>query len=210
MQLKNFCYLLLLPAAHCMAVWMIAPGLAVEKPLVDRLPSAAPVQQPTQSSNPAAKKPNKPENQADKSSFKKVTNPQDKAPAAAISAADMAELKRLFSDVPPSAWYYEPLKSLVERYGCISGYPGGTFQGQSFLTRSEFVAGLDACLNRIDAELKNRTANLVTRDQLAALFRILSSIFENNPNLRRAPGIDNSAPAPTAPAKPDDRPQPKN
>ncbi len=208
MQLKSVCNLLLLPAAHLMAVWMMSPGLTLEKPLPDQAQSS-PTQPTTQLVNPASKKTPKPATQTDKSSLKKAAQSKKSPSSVSISAADMAELNRLFSDVQPSAWYYESLKSLVERYGCISGYPGGTFQGQKFLTRSEFVAGLDACLNRIDAELRNRTANLVTRDQLAALFRILSSIFENNPGLRRAPGIDNGAPPSNAPPKPDDRTQPQ-
>ncbi|UIE37010.1 S-layer homology domain-containing protein [Leptodesmis sichuanensis] len=210
MRVKNFCNWFLLPTAHLMAVSIIAPGLALEKLSVDQMQSLSLAQQTAQAINPASKKTAKPVNQADKNSFKKAAQSQEQGSSAPISATDMAELTRLFSDVQPGAWYYEPLKSLAERYGCISGYPNGTFQGQKFLTRSEFVAGLDACLNRLDAELKNRTANLVTRDQLAALFRILSSIFENNPGLRRAPGMDNGAPSPTVPPKMDDRPQPKN
>jgi len=54
------------------------------------------------------------------------------------------------SDVQPSDWAYQALQDLVERYGCIAGYPDGTFQGQSALTRYEFVAGLNACLDRSD------------------------------------------------------------
>lgn len=32
-------------------------------------------------------------------------------------------------DVSPEDWAYEALRSLVERYGCIAGYPDGTFRG---------------------------------------------------------------------------------
>jgi hypothetical protein len=30
-------------------------------------------------------------------------------------------------DVSPGDWAFEALRSLVERYGCIAGYPDGTF-----------------------------------------------------------------------------------
>ncbi|HEY9662689.1 MAG TPA: iron uptake porin, partial [Allocoleopsis sp.] len=53
------------------------------------------------------------------------------------------------SDVQPSDWAFQALQSLVERYGCIAGYPDGTYRGQSALTRFEFAAGLNACLDRI-------------------------------------------------------------
>ena len=48
-------------------------------------------------------------------------------------------------DVEPTAWAYEALKSLVERYGCIVGYPDRTFRGNRALSRWEFAAGLNAC-----------------------------------------------------------------
>ena len=47
-------------------------------------------------------------------------------------------------DVTPDAWAYEALKSLVERYGCIVGYPDRTFRGDRALSRWEFAAGLNA------------------------------------------------------------------
>lgn len=54
-----------------------------------------------------------------------------------------------FSDVQPTDWAFQALQSLVERYGCIAGYPDGTYRGNRALTRYEFAAGLNACLDRI-------------------------------------------------------------
>ncbi|MBJ7900488.1 MAG: iron uptake porin [Cyanobacteria bacterium RI_101] len=53
-------------------------------------------------------------------------------------------------DVQPNEWAYEALKSLVERYGCIVGYPDQTFRGNRALSRWEFAAGLNACLNTLE------------------------------------------------------------
>ncbi len=53
------------------------------------------------------------------------------------------------SDVQPSDWAFQAVQSLVERYGCIAGYPDGTFKGSRALTRYEFAAGLNACLERM-------------------------------------------------------------
>ena len=53
-------------------------------------------------------------------------------------------------DVSPGDWAYEALRSLVERYNCIVGYPDGTYRGNRALTRYEFAAGLNACLNQIE------------------------------------------------------------
>jgi Carbohydrate-selective porin, OprB family/S-layer homology domain len=52
------------------------------------------------------------------------------------------------SDVEPDDWAYQALQSLTERYGCLAGYPDGTFRGNRSLTRYEFAAGLNACLDR--------------------------------------------------------------
>lgn len=53
-------------------------------------------------------------------------------------------------DVSPTAWAFEALRSLVERYGCIVGYPDRTFRGDRALTRWEFAAGLNACMNVLE------------------------------------------------------------
>ena len=51
------------------------------------------------------------------------------------------------SDVQPTDWAFQALQSLVERYGCIAGYPDGTYRGNQATTRYEFAAGLNACLD---------------------------------------------------------------
>ena len=38
------------------------------------------------------------------------------------------------SDVSPTDWAFQALQSLIERYGCISGYPDGTFRGNRAMT----------------------------------------------------------------------------
>ena len=54
-----------------------------------------------------------------------------------------------FSDVRPTDWAYQALSNLVERYGCVAGYPDGTFKGRQALTRFEAAALLNACLDRV-------------------------------------------------------------
>ena len=53
-------------------------------------------------------------------------------------------------DVSPGDWAFEALRNLVERYDCIEGYPNRTYQGNRALSRYEFAAGLNACLNVIE------------------------------------------------------------
>ena len=77
-----------------------------------------------------------------------------------------------FSDVQPTDWAFQALQSLVERYGCIAGYPNGTYRGNRALTRYEFAAGLNACLDRVNELIATATADMVTREDLATLQRL--------------------------------------
>lgn len=76
------------------------------------------------------------------------------------------------SDVQPTDWAFSALQSLVERYGCIAGYPDGTFRGNRALTRYEFAAGLNACLDQIARQMGSATANFVTKEDVAILQRL--------------------------------------
>ena len=54
-----------------------------------------------------------------------------------------------FSDLRPSDWAYQALSNLVEKYGCVAGYPDGTYKGGQAMTRYEAAALLNACLDRV-------------------------------------------------------------
>lgn len=77
------------------------------------------------------------------------------------------------SDVSPSDWAYEALRSLVERYGCIAGYPDRTYRGNRAMSRYEFAAGLNACLNQIERLIASSTADFVKKQDLEALQRLV-------------------------------------
>ncbi|MEM9218666.1 MAG: iron uptake porin [Cyanobacteria bacterium P01_F01_bin.150] len=76
------------------------------------------------------------------------------------------------SDVQPTDWAFQALQSLVERYGCIAGYPNGTYRGNRALTRYEFAAGLNACLDRVNELIAAGLADKVSREDLAVLQRL--------------------------------------
>lgn len=54
-----------------------------------------------------------------------------------------------FSDLQPTDWAYQALTNLIERYGCVAGYPGGWFAGGHRLSRFEAAALLNGCLERV-------------------------------------------------------------
>ena len=75
-------------------------------------------------------------------------------------------------DVSPTDWSYDALKSLTENYGCISGLPDGTFQGDRPITRNEFAAGLNSCFEYIE-----RSLNSQKRSNLMSIFYGNTRIF---------------------------------
>jgi hypothetical protein len=96
------------------------------------------------------------------------------APAVSVAALDQpVQLAQITSvnqltDVLPTDWAFQALQSLVEQYGCIQGYPDRTYRGSASLTRYEFAAGLNACLDVI-AQL---VAGGINPDDLATIRRL--------------------------------------
>lgn len=88
------------------------------------------------------------------------------------------------SDVRPTDWAFQALQSLVERYGCIAGYPDGTYRGNRALTRYEFAAGLNACLDQVTKLISSSTGTFVTKDDLAVLQKLQESFAVELATLR--------------------------
>ena len=78
-------------------------------------------------------------------------------------------------DVSPTDWAYEALRSLVDRYGCIAGFPNQTYRGSQPLSRYEFAAGLNSCLNQIERLIASQES--VGQEDLETITR-LSQEFE--------------------------------
>jgi len=76
------------------------------------------------------------------------------------------------SDIRPTDWAFQAVQSLIQRYGCISGYPDNTFRGNRTLTRYEFAAALNACLDRVNELIATATADVITRSDLITLQRL--------------------------------------
>ena len=106
-----------------------------------------------------------------------ASQPTKSAILAKTADPDSSEMDQVTSvsqltDVRPTDWAFQALQSLVERYGCIVGYPDKTFRGSQALTRYEFAAGLNSCLDRVNELIAAGTANLVKKEDLAALQKL--------------------------------------
>ncbi|MCL1472969.1 iron uptake porin [Argonema antarcticum] len=99
--------------------------------------------------------------------------------------ASMARVTSVSSltDVQPTDWAFSALQSLVERYGCIEGYPDSTYRGNRAMTRYEFAAGLNQCLNRINELIAAQTSG-VSKEDLATLERLVAEFSNELTSLR--------------------------
>jgi hypothetical protein len=71
--------------------------------------------------------------------------------AASIAAPAMAQVTSVtqLKDVQPTDWSYQAISNLISRYGCVAGYPNGTFEPGQPASRAELAALTNACLDRI-------------------------------------------------------------
>ncbi|ADI64553.1 iron uptake porin [Trichormus azollae] len=93
-------------------------------------------------------------------------------PVVALDEIEQVNSVSQLSDVQPKDWAFGALQSLVERYGCIAGYPNGSFSGNRALSRYEFAAGLNACLDRVNELIASSTSDLLTKQDLATLQKL--------------------------------------
>lgn len=89
----------------------------------------------------------------------------------AISMAQVTPVSQL-ADVQPTDWALQALRSLVERYGIISGYPDGTFRGDRPLTRYEFAVSLNTVLNYIQGQVDANLMDALSQEDATLLRRL--------------------------------------
>ncbi|MBD1882056.1 iron uptake porin [Coleofasciculus sp. FACHB-T130] len=111
----------------------------------------------------------------------------EESDAAEASMEQVTNVSQL-TDVEPTDWAYEALRSLIERYGCIAGYPDSTYRGNRALTRYEFAAGLNACLEQITNLVPIATADGIRQEELATLQRLQSEFAIELASLRGSVG----------------------
>jgi hypothetical protein len=131
-------------------------------------------------SQPSSKDPGSP----DRSLLAQVARDSDEAFAQVTSVSQL-------TDVKPTDWAFQALQSLVERYGCIVGYPDKTYRGNRALTRYEFAAGLNACMDRINELIAAGTADLVKKEDLVVVQKLQEDFAAELATLRgRVDGLE--------------------
>ncbi|MEA5470771.1 iron uptake porin [Spirulina sp. 06S082] len=96
-------------------------------------------------------------------------------PEETLDPDPMAQVNDVFElrDVSPGDWAFQALSDLIERYGCLAGYPNGTFRGDRAMTRYEFAAGLNSCLQQIERIIAGATGDLGSKEDMEVLERLM-------------------------------------
>ena len=126
--------------------------------------ATAQTEQISQSSAPSAQP------QAESNVLEQINEYSTEGSASEDAVGQVTSVSQL-SDVRPTDWAFQALQSLVERYGCIAGYPDGSFRGNRAMTRYEFAAGLNACLDKVSQFIQG-SRNRVMREDLASMQRL--------------------------------------
>ena len=92
------------------------------------------------------------------------------------------------SDIDP--FWYEAVQKMVDKYGCIVGYPDGTFKGQRNLTRYEFAAALSRCMEYLEDNLIGLDTGDSTYQRLLREFAEELAILRANTDAVEARLID--------------------
>jgi hypothetical protein len=108
------------------------------------------------------------------------------ADSMAADSANMSQVTSVaqLSDVKPTDWAFQALQSLVERHGCIAGYPDRQFKGDRAMTRYEFAAGLNACMERVQQLLAGDNLNAASQADRASLNKLQTEFATELATLR--------------------------
>jgi len=98
-------------------------------------------------------------------------------------------------DVAPRDWAYQALSDLISRYNCMAGYPDRTFQGDGYanadrpLSRYEFAAGLNACLQAMERVIAE--TDRVPAETLGVMQQLMAEFETELANLgQRVDGLE--------------------
>lgn len=76
------------------------------------------------------------------------------------------------TDVEPTDWAFGALRSLTERYKCITPSEDGTFKGNRAMTRYEFAGSLNGCIEKVRQLIATNTEISAKKEDLVILERL--------------------------------------
>ena len=119
--------------------------------------------------------------QGDKENINLIASPSP--PSTSQILAQQTSVDQL-SDVKPTDWAYQALKSLIEKYGVMTGLPDGTFKGDRAVTRYEFAAGLAATLDKMEESIATSVNDRYLQEDKVTLRRLQEEFGQALQDLR--------------------------
>lgn len=193
-MVKPFCKTLVIAlTVYCGAHLLETKALAVNSSVSEELtapPDSTVVEQ--MSSQPVAQAPGNtlvPQSSKQTTQMAQVTSVSELTVIPPKSSKQTTQITQVNSvseltDVQPTDWAFGALQSLVERYGCIEGYPNSTYRGNRAMSRYEFAAGLNKCLDRINELIAAQQSQGVSKEDLVTLERLQKDFTAELKNLR--------------------------
>jgi len=93
-------------------------------------------------------------------------NQLNQSPQTSLPLEQVNSVNQL-SDVLPTDWAYSALQGLAERYGCLLASPNATFAGNRAISRYEFAANLNECLQIIQNLIQEFGEGYISQEDLA-------------------------------------------
>lgn len=94
-----------------------------------------------------------------------------------------AEYQRFF-DVSPDDPAFSAILSIGDKYGCMRPFDDGTFQPLRAESRGEFAVDINACLTNIEGYFQEKTRDLASKEDLAAIKKSIGSIAQEISTLK--------------------------
>lgn len=110
---------------------------------------------------------------------------------ASVTLAQVTSVNQ-YTDVSPGEYYYESLRSLTERYGCIAGYGDGTYRANTAMTRGEFANILNSCLLQLERFVQSTGSDTASKEDVETLQRLTVSLKEEVESIRQSTGGSSS------------------
>ncbi|ELS03728.1 putative S-layer protein [Xenococcus sp. PCC 7305] len=76
-------------------------------------------------------------------------------------------------DIKPTDWAYGALVKLINRHRCFAGYEDNTFKGDRNISRFEFAAALNSCLQKMETIAISKLSEQFTEEDLAELEKLI-------------------------------------
>lgn len=90
------------------------------------------------------------------------------------------------ADVQPTDYYFQELQSLIERYGCVTGFPDGIFSGYKQMTRFEVIEIMNSCIDKAIELIIPSSSDKITKAEVTSLKNLINKLQQEVELIQRS------------------------